>query len=154
MNRVLKFTLTATLLSTPVMAAPLSAEPGPRTRTEPALACLLGFASWGCRHTFFEPLQRLPPIRDCAHEYVHERQDGCPSGYLVAVNYLGTNADGNDVYHVRFRHGDTAYVLKPPGPDGKVNGVWITGGGTTPSRVVDVPPDRLQQLAMYRRPWH
>jgi len=76
------------------------------------------------------------------------------TAYLVAVNYLGTNADGNDVYHVKFRHGDAAYVLKPPGPDGKVDRVWITGGGITPPWVVDVSPDRSHKIAMYRRPWH
>jgi hypothetical protein len=154
MNCILTFALATSLMSASVMDAPSRAAPGMRTRTEPALGCLLGFASGRCRHEFFEPMVRTGPVRDCAKEYLG--QGNCPNGYLVAVNYLGTNAKGNDVYHVKFRHADYAYIFEPPGPDGKINMVWITGSpyGITPSWMVDVPPDRSQKIAMYRRPWH
>ena len=157
MNRILPFALTASLLSAPAMVAPSLAAPGLRTRTEPALACLLGFASWGCRHEFFEPMVRTGPVRDCAKEYLNGAVDGvCPNGYLAAVDYLGTNVYGDDVYNVKFRHGDSAYIFERPGPNGKINRVWITG---TPTRIitfsrVDVPPDRSHKIVMYRRPSH
>jgi hypothetical protein len=75
----------------------------------------------------------------------------CPNGYIESVDYLGTNADGNDVYQVKFMHSDQAYIFMPPGPDGKITKVWM---GAYPSSLADVPPGRSHKIAMYRRPWH
>jgi hypothetical protein len=150
MNGIVTIALATSLLSAPMMAGPSPAQSGPRTRTEPALACLLGFASRGCRHDFFEPMVRTGPVRDCAKENLG--QGACPNGYLKAVDYLGTNAGGNDVYLVKFRHGDSVYVFGLPGRDGKINGAWVTSDNPVLlSSLTEVPSDRARRMALYRR---
>ena len=157
MNRILTVAITASFLSAPVMAAPSSVQFGQRTRTEPALACMLGFATWGCWNEFFSrPYPSWHLVRYCAKKYVHERMDNCPDGYLEAVDYLGTNLDGYDVYKVKFKHADLAYVIPPPAEDGKIDWVRVKRGSPSqivPSSLIDVPGDRAHKLAMYRRPW-
>jgi len=151
---------TASLLSTSVLADSSAAAAELRFRTEPALACLLGFDSWGCGYRVFDGRTRSAArwmSRYCAKQYVDEQRDNCPNGPLETVDYLGTNANGADVYAVEFMHSGSVYVIKPPGPDGRIDHIWIAAGhlkGIIPSSLVDVPASAAHKITVYRRPWH
>jgi hypothetical protein len=143
-----KFALTISaliLLGTGLLSGAVANDnAGRTTKTELALACLLGMAHPGCETAFegatldrnVKPLawndaRRL--ITYCTGEYVHRALDHC-SGPLETVRYLGTNAAGDDVYDVGFMTQDMTYVISPPGPDGKIPALWIFND--PPSRVL------------------
>jgi hypothetical protein len=145
------------------MAAPSGGAPQPRITTEPALGCLLGFASWQCQNDFFAmPARR--GVRALAPEgrgiaYCADKRSpswtGCPDGALEAVDYLGTNAAGDDVYKVQYMNAETTYVLAQPNQAGKVEHFWIKRGdpnGIVPSYRVDVPAQNAHQIAIYPGP--
>ena len=84
---------------------------------------MVGLEPPGCETVFENPAAHQYSY--CAEEYVWRRLDGCPSGPLETVVYLGTNAAGNDVYGVNWMQLHSIYILPPPGPDGKVgHGPW------------------------------
>jgi hypothetical protein len=148
---------TASVLSTAALADSSAAASELRFRTEPALACLLGFDSWGCGNRVFEVNTRGTVSRYCAKQYIDEWRDNCPNGPLETVDYLGTNAKGADVYAVEYMHAGSVYVIMPPRPDGRIDHVWIAGGhlsGIVPSSLVDVPASAAHKITVYRRPWH
>jgi len=167
MKLFLLLALSAPLLSTSVMADQSTIASGMRTRTEPALACLLGFqgpkpvAPSLCLNDLFES-RRLGvgswagPIGYCAQEYVRERDDNCPHGPLEAVDYLGTNAAGDDVYEVQYMSAEAVYIIPPPGPDGKSGPYWIKMGplgSIIPSSLVHITSPATDKMNLYRRPW-
>jgi hypothetical protein len=74
---------------------------------------------------------------------------------LDAVDYLGTNAAGADVYEVRYRNVDSVYVITPPGPDGKIPQFRIKRGNPAqiiPSSLVDVRASAAPKMTLYSRP--
>ena len=91
MHRILTFTLVASLISAPVVAAPSLAEPGLRTRTEPTMKCWLG----------------LVENKGCG------QRDVCSAGPVERVEYLGSTATGGEVYKVRYQFETDAYVIVP-----------------------------------------
>jgi hypothetical protein len=159
---------TASLLSSSVAAAPSDTAMGMRTRTEPALACLLGFqgpdpvATSYCLNRLIEPGSSsrgvgswVGPIGYCAQRYVRQENNYCPHGPLEAVDYLGANAAGADVYDVQYMNTDMVYVITPPGPSGKSGRYWIRQGppgSVIPSSLVQVTAPAAQKMALYRRP--
>jgi hypothetical protein len=152
-----------------VEAAPADFPTGMRTRTEPALACLLGFqgpepvgSQQKCLIHFFERGTLgssygvgswTGPIGYCAQKYFRQENNYCPHGPLEAVDYLGTNAAGADVYDAQYMNADVVYVIPPPGPDGKSGQYWIKQGppgSIIPSSLVRVTA--RDKMALYRRP--
>lgn len=150
-------------------AAPAGFPTGMRTRTEPALACLLGFqgpepvgSQQKCLIHFFERGTLgssygvgswIGPIGYCAQKYFRQENNYCPHGPLEAVDYLGTNAAGADVYDVQYMNADVVYVIPPPGPDGKSGQYWIKQG--PPGSIIPsslVPVTSRDKVALYRRP--
>jgi hypothetical protein len=162
--------LAASLLSASGLAAPSNAPTGMRTRTEPALACLLGFEGpkpnvpWMCLSHFFERGRLassygigswIGPIGFCAQQHFRQEGNYCPHGPLEAVDYLGTNAAGADVYDAQYMNADVVYIIPPPGPDGKSGRYWIKQGppgSIIPSSLVRVTSPATQKMALYRRP--
>lgn len=113
MNRVQKIALAVSLLCRPAIAAPSDGWSEPRSGTATFLKCLLGFGPADCeRNTAFVPNQGARLSAD---------------GPLEKVMFLGTNADGADIYEVRFRYADSAAVISPPGPDGRIRWYWRRG---------------------------
>jgi hypothetical protein len=152
---VLSVCVAAFLTCAPLAAGPAKAESDPGARTEPALACLLGFLPWQCAKTLWGGA--VWPITNCAKQYVHRRLDNCHDGPLETVDYLGANAQGADVYAVRFMNADTVYVIAPPGPGDKLGQFWIRRGPPAqiiPTSLVRVTALADQKMALYRRPWH
>lgn len=168
---LLPVVFTASLLSIAVAAAPSDLTAGMRTRTEPALACLLGFqgpepvgSQQKCLIHFFERGTLgssygigswRGPIGYCAQRYFRRENNYCPQGPLEAVDYLGANAAGADVYDVQYLNTDVVYVIPPPGPDGKSGPYWIKQGppgSIIPTSLVRVTSPASDRIAMYRRP--
>lgn len=146
---------TASLLCTPVAADSTPTESESGARTEPALACLLGFEPWQCANRLWGG--DVSPITNCAKQYVHRWSDNCPDGPLESVNYLGINVAGADVYEVQYMHSDTVYIIAPPGLDGRLGRFWIKRGrpiAVVPSSLVDLSASAIQKITLYRRPWH
>ncbi len=139
---------TAALFSTSVAAGPSTGGDEPGAGTEPALACLLGFAPWQCANRLWGGAVWL--ITNCAKQYVHRRLDNCYDGPLERVDYLGTNAAGADVYEVQYRHSDTAYIIAPPGLDGKLGRFWIRRG--LPVQIIPTSLVRITSPAADRVP--
>jgi beta-lactamase regulating signal transducer with metallopeptidase domain len=113
--------------------APSAAASGQRPRTEPTLQCLLGLGPKWCG-----------------------RNDGCNGGDgpLERVDYLGTNAAGADVYEAQYLQADRAYVIAPPGPDGKSR-IWTKRGnpnGIIPNSLVHVTSRTVPALIYTRSP--
>jgi hypothetical protein len=159
--------VTASLCAS-VEAAPAD-FPTMRTRTGPALACLLGFqgpepvgSQQKCLIHFFERGTLgssygvgswRGPIGYCAQKYFRQENNYCPHGPLEAVDYLGTNPAGADVYDVQYLNADLVYVIPPPGPDGKSGRYWIKQGppgSIIPSSLVRVTS--RDKMVLYRRP--
>jgi len=133
MTRTLTIAFAASLLGTFMLAGSLSAATAPRTGTEAALRCRLGIGPAECG-----------------------KNDGCNGGdgLLEKVEYLGSNAAGDDVYEVKYNHADSTYVISPPGPDGKIRRFWskrFNPNIISPSPVVGVPPQAVPVL-IYTRP--
>src|ERR1043165_2654818 len=133
MNRVLILAVTSSLLSAPMMAtvslAALAAAPAgsstenpPPPKTEAGIRCLLGLEPEACWSLFGQASPRRGTINCSTSE---AWGGGCPSGPLESIEYLGTNATGDDVYSARFMHENVTYVLRPPGPDGKIARIWL-----------------------------
>lgn len=152
---LLSAVFTASLLSTSVVADPSAASP-PRTRTEPALGCLLDVEPAGCQNMFARPGAAAWNTTYCTGQYIHRWQDNCPDGPLETVEYLGANMTGDDVYVVKYMHSDATYVIQPPAPDGRIHRYWIRRGnpnGIIPASLVEVPSSAAHQMILYRRPW-
>ncbi len=142
-----------------VMAAPMAGLSPAVTGTEPALACLLGLSHWLCQHDLFamRAMMSFPRgVSNCAddrHPNAWPKQPAfdprCPKGVLEAVDYLGRNARGDDVYRVQYSHSITTYVLQKPNPDGKVEEYWNVN---IPSYIMAVASQNAHKVAMYRRP--
>ena len=133
---------TASLFSTSVLADPLVAAAGPRTRTEPALHCLLGFEPAECGKMFWG--HRVSQANDCSPG----------DGPLEKVEYLGNNASGADVYEAQYKHSDTVYIIAPPGQDGMMGHFWFKKGNPNaiiPSSLVGVT-SRAVPVLIYTRP--
>ena len=133
MNRILTTAFAASLLCTAMLAGSLSAATAPRPRTEGLLKCRLGIGPAACG-----------------------KNDGCNGGDgpLEKVEYLGSNAAGDDVYAVQYMHANSTYVISPPGPDGKIGRIWsnrFNPNAITPSPVVGIPPQAIPVL-IYTRP--
>ena len=152
---------TASCLSASVVAAPSDFPTGMRTRTEPALACLLGFqgpepvVSWKCLNRFFQRETWIGPMGNCAQQYVRQENNYCPHGPLEAVDYLGTNAAGADVYDVQYLNTDVVYIIPPPGPDGRSDRYWVKQGppgSIIPSSLVHATSRAADRMTLYRRP--
>ena len=103
-------------------AASAQDQKAPPPKSWPGVACLVGLAPPGCETVFENPTAQ--GYSYCAEEYVWRRLDGCPSGPLETVVYLGTSAAGYDVYGVNWMNSRSIYILQPPGPDGKVRHAW------------------------------
>ena len=142
-------------------------------RTEPALACLLGFqgpehvgAQQRCLNHFFERGtlassygvgSSVGPIGYCAQQYFRQERNYCPHGPLEAVDYLGTNAAGNDVYDAQYMNADVVYIIPPPWPGlGSPAGTGLNRvrrGSIVPASLVQVTSPATDKIALYRRPW-
>jgi hypothetical protein len=124
----------------------LAAGSGPRTITEAALGCLLGFGHWQC------PADTATYWSWCGERYEQRWVGDCPEGPLEEVNYLGINAAGADVYEARYRHTDTTAIIEPHGPDGKAHVHFIKGNpdGIIPSSLVDVASSAARKITLYR----
>jgi beta-lactamase regulating signal transducer with metallopeptidase domain len=94
-----------------------------------ALACLLGMIPDGCAAQFQKAWQSRAygSITNCTQKYLHWKDD-CRFGPLESVAFLGTDADGADVYDVSFQHADTTYIVFPPASDGKIPAFVIFKG--------------------------
>lgn len=157
MNRILKLALASSLLSAPMMAAvsPPAADAAPAgssaenttPKTEAGIRCLLGLEPEACWSLFGQPSPRRGTINCSTSE---AWGDGCPSGPLESVEYLGTNATGDDVYSARFMHENVTYVLRPPGPDGKIARIWLLPHNYNWAAKVTSPADHARIL--YTRP--
>jgi hypothetical protein len=79
---------------------------------------MVGLEPPGCETVFENPAAHY--YSHCAEEYVWRRLDNCFNGPLETVEYLGTNAAGDDVYRVSWMHLNSTYILPPPGPHGKI----------------------------------
>ena len=176
MNRILILALAASLLFAPMMAAvapaALAAAPaGSSTenaaplKTEAGLRCLLGLEPEGCEVRFENSSRMRQAIRHCSGEDWSEgkigRQPECLWGALLSIEYLGTDAAGDEVYSTRFMHTDDAHILPPPSPNGKIaRDCWVHGTLTnalrgmcsdgqaflTSSVMVTSPPDHARVL--------
>ena len=124
-------------------------------KTEAGIRCLFGLGPDGCGRQF-DTMYVRGGITYCADRNWDEVDPNgtprCSSGALESIEYLGTNATGDEVYSVRFMHGNKTYVLRPPGPDGKIARVW-TGNDLTsfPSRMTVASPASPVQI-LYTRP--
>jgi beta-lactamase regulating signal transducer with metallopeptidase domain len=144
--------------SSTVPSAPAPGQASaPRTRTQTALECLLGVGAPLCRNLFEKRVSA--PATYCAKGKVFSDPGDptgyCPYGPLEAVDYLGTNAAGADVYEVQFRHTDAAYVITPPGPNGKIDRYWVKFGplnAIMPPSLVRVVSPATDRITLYRRP--
>jgi hypothetical protein len=127
LNKCARATLAITMaaLGFSATAFAQSANDLPRTRTEPALACLLGSGPQGCQATFGSPAAAWRSTTYCTAKYVHRWQDNCWNGPLVTVKYLGADVYRADVYDVKYMNADTTYVIPPAGPDGRIPRFWI-----------------------------
>ena len=98
-------------------------------RKSAALACLLGMIPDGCEALFKEAWQShaYGSITYCTKKYTHWI-DGCRFGPLESVAFLGTDADGADVYDVSFQHADMTYIVFSPASDGKIPAFVIFKG--------------------------
>jgi beta-lactamase regulating signal transducer with metallopeptidase domain len=98
-------------------------------RKSEALACLLGMIPDGCEAFFKKAWQSRAygSITYCTQKYLHWK-DGCRFGPLESVAFLGTDADGADVYDVSFQHADTTYIVFSPASDGKIPAFVIFKG--------------------------
>ncbi len=146
----------ACLLSTSVVADPSTGASGPRTRTEPALGCLLGVEPAGCQNAFMVPGAAVWNTTYCTRQYIHRWLDNCYDGPLETVEYLGTNTTGDDVYVAKYMHTYMTYVIEPPAPDGKIHWFWIRRGlpiQIIPSALVDVPSSAAHKMTLYSRAW-
>ncbi|HEX4027827.1 MAG TPA: hypothetical protein VHX18_09420 [Rhizomicrobium sp.] len=145
----------ASLLSTSLVADPSAAASGPRTRTEPALECLIGLEPDGCQDGFASPGAAWWNTTYCTVQYIHRELDNCYDGRLETAEYLGTNTVGDDVYVVKYMHTYMTYVIQPPAPDGKIHWFWITRGlpiQVIPSHLVDVTAPAAHKMTLYRFP--
>jgi beta-lactamase regulating signal transducer with metallopeptidase domain len=128
-------------LAAPVAASAVTNAPSPKT--EAGIRCLLGLRRDGCWGLIGRPPQQ--ETIDC---WMSEAWNGeCPSGPLESIEYLGTNASGDDVYSVKFMHENATYILRPPGPDGKIERVWLTSTRSSAGTVTS-PAARI----LYTRP--
>jgi beta-lactamase regulating signal transducer with metallopeptidase domain len=109
------------------LAAGVQSGNAPRPQTEAALKCLNGLGPDGCETLFENSVLAHRAIRYCAAEYVHDRLGNCPAGALEALEYLGANAAGDDVFLTKNLDENDTYIIPPPGPDGKV-ARWCTSG--------------------------
>lgn len=162
MKRILTIALTASLLSAPVMAGPLASasavapashgtENATPPKTEAGIRCLLGLGRDGC----WTPLGWPPPSwRGTVNCWTSETWgawgNACPSGPLESIEYLGTNAGGDDVYSAKFMHENVTYVLRSLGPDGKIARIWLLPQNYYRAATVTSPADPVQIL--YTRP--
>ena len=94
-----------------------------------ALACLLGMIPEGCEALFQKAWQSRAygSVTYCTQKYLHWKDD-CRFGPLESVTFLGTDADGADVYDVSFQHADTTYIVFAPASDGKIPAFVIFKG--------------------------
>ncbi|HWY61572.1 MAG TPA: hypothetical protein VNW15_06700 [Rhizomicrobium sp.] len=136
-------------------AAFAQARNAPSPKTEAALECRIGLGPEGCE-TAFEVSARHYHNR-CNNQYVFDRLDGCPDGPLEAVEYLGTNAAGDDIYTVKYMNAVMTVVIFSPAPDGKRYGFRFFDsppnmaiGSSKHSVTVTSPADPVQIL--YSRP--
>ncbi len=165
MARPAEIALAASLLFTPAAAAKAADAPPPRTGTEAALGCLLGLSHWLCQDEVFsmraKQMARLPRlVPNCVDDQNQKAwpkhpafAPECPDGKLEAVDYLGTNARGDDVYAARYRYGMTTLVLQQPDADGKVEKFWNISGnpnGGVPSYMIEVPARNARGIAIWR----
>ena len=109
-------------------AVPAAYANAARRKTE-ALACLLGMTPDGCEALFKKAWQSRAygSITYCTPKYIH-RINGCQFGPLESIAFLGTDADGADVYDVSFQHADMTYIVFSPAPDGKIPAFVIFKG--------------------------
>jgi|SRR5579883_723120 len=179
-NTVFVVSFAALLLSANSLAAaaddaqsnPKSNEPGPKT--EAGLRCLLGLEPQGCETRFENPSRMRKAIRYCAgNNWMEHAVDAtgaplptqCLWGALESIEYLGTDAAGDDVYATKFMHTDDMHILPQPASDGKIaRDCWVHGSLTnamrgmcsdgqaflTSSVKVTSRPDQARIL--YRRP--
>jgi beta-lactamase regulating signal transducer with metallopeptidase domain len=111
-------TTTAPAASAPAEAAQIGSAPRPQT--EAALKCLNGLGPDGCETLFKNSSLARRAIRYCAAEYVRDRLGNCAVGPLEALEYLGANAAGDDVYSAKTQSETDTTIIPPPGPDGKI----------------------------------
>jgi hypothetical protein len=134
----------------------------PRPRTEAGLKCLLGMGAWRCERAFFENGRSgYPQPLGCAPQDWLRSAGACWN--LESIEYLGTNAAGEDVYSVKFMDRNQTYILQPPGPDGKIatrckfNGslAGVLAGGCSDGRLVRPSAAQVTSPApgiLYTRP--
>jgi hypothetical protein len=103
--------------------APSVAAATPRSETELALECYLGFGPTRCKKNDCDPVER--------------------------VDYLGTNAAGADLYEVQYMHQNSAYVIAP-NPDGKIGHYLIKSAD--PYWIKQTVSSRAAQGLIYTRP--
>ncbi|HXB52180.1 MAG TPA: M56 family metallopeptidase, partial [Rhizomicrobium sp.] len=116
-------TSTGPPLTTFASGAPSVAAATPRSETELALECYLGFGATRCKKNDCDPVGR--------------------------VDYLGTNAAGADLYEVQFMHHNRAYVIAP-NPDGKIGHYLIKSAD--PYWIKQTVSSRAAQGLIYTRP--
>jgi hypothetical protein len=114
---------------------PIEKASGPQT--EAGLRCLLGLEPEGCEARFENPSRMRKAIRYCAGKNWHEHAVGvggvplstqCLWGALESIEYLGTDAAGDDVYSTKFMHTDDTHILPQPGSGGKIaRDCWVHG---------------------------
>jgi len=111
---------------------------GPAPKTEAALQCIRGLGPEGCATSFW------------GHPVWVDFGDGP----IERVDYLGTNASGEDIYELQYMHTDMTVGIARPGPDGKLGPFWSKRGNPNaiiPSSLTDVSASSAPRMILYRR---
>lgn len=119
------------------VASPATVAKPSDLKTEAGLRCLLGLGPKGCEIRFENPSRMRKAIRYCAgKDWIEHDVDAsgsprptqCLWGPLESVEYLGTDAAGDDVYSTKFMHTDDMHILPQPDSDGKIaRDCWVHG---------------------------
>jgi hypothetical protein len=114
--------------------------PAPHAQTAAALQCLLEHRHDDCSPEFDGNARRTAAY----WQYWNINKD-FDLGKLKSSDYAGTqsanayttkflNGRTADVYDVKFRHQEKTFYIVPPGPNGKIQYLWIRGGGPDDER--------------------
>jgi hypothetical protein len=127
--------LTASLLSTSVLADPTAAESGPRPGTVEAMQCLVRQGPASCKEMF------QGAARKTAMPWVFENPDrDFKRGRLISSRFWGRASDSNrfdarilihqptkdmDLFDVKFAHVEYTFYISPADADGKIRALAI-----------------------------
>ena len=97
---------------------------GPARPTETALGCMLGYYERQMCVELFTGNASLATF------YQSRRQ--WPDPYFQMARFFGVNRAGEEIWDVKFRFGESTYLIAPPSSDGKIRKVTVLVGPPRP----------------------